>query len=167
MPWKILDEPGEDEIRALQQEYRRKARFLVDESAGREVALLLEGLGYNTKYAAELGLLGRSDEEVFAVAWREQRIIVTHDYDFLDDRRFPPHRNPGIIVVGPGSDGRNDEALVRCLLTAIQIAGRIAGWFRGKKLDFSSHEEFSIKSPEGRQRYKWTANMKPMFWDGS
>jgi predicted nuclease of predicted toxin-antitoxin system len=50
-------------------------------------------------FAKPVGLGGRSDEEIFAYAWREKRIIWTHDRDFLDDKRFPVHRNPGVLVL--------------------------------------------------------------------
>jgi predicted nuclease of predicted toxin-antitoxin system len=165
LAWKRIYNPSDQDIRTLRDEYQGKVRFLVDESAGPEVAELLKQLGHNAKFAAEVGLIGHSDEDVFAVAWRDKRVIVTHDSDFLDDRRFPPHRNPGVIVVRPGSDGHNSRGLFRCLFIAIQIAGRLAGWFRAKKLDFASEDEFSIKSPGVRQRYRWLAYGNPMIWE--
>jgi len=42
--------------------------------------------------------------DVFAFAWRDSRIVVTHDADFLDNKRFPPNRNPRISLVRPGVD---------------------------------------------------------------
>jgi predicted nuclease of predicted toxin-antitoxin system len=105
------------------------------------------------------------DEDVFAVAWKENRIPVTHDPDFLDDRRFPLHRNPGIVVIRPGSSGRNDRGLIACLYKAIQMGRDKSGWFRGVKFDFSSEEEFSIQSRDGRQRYRWAANQDAMIWE--
>ena len=35
--------------------------------------------------------------KVLAFAWKEQRILLTHDFDFLDDSRFPFQRNPGLV----------------------------------------------------------------------
>jgi hypothetical protein len=96
------------------------------------------------KYVAELGLLGKSDEDVFAAAWNEQRVIVTHDVDFLDNRRFPPNRNPGIIRIGPGADGEDDEGLRKCLAIAMIIAGISTTWWTSVKLDFSSPEYFAL-----------------------
>jgi predicted nuclease of predicted toxin-antitoxin system len=119
MPWKELDEPTDDEKRELDLQYRDKARFLVDESAGLGVAKFLQSRGYNTRFVEDLGLRGRSDEDVFATAWKEKRILVTHDTDFLDNKRFPPNRNPGIIVVRPGASGHDDYGLLRCLVRAL------------------------------------------------
>ena len=97
MPWKELDEPNDDDERELDRQYRGKARFLVDENAGIEVTKILQGSGYNAEFVADLGLRGRSDEDVFAVAWKDRRVIVTHDADFMDNNRFPHNRNPGVI----------------------------------------------------------------------
>lgn len=70
MPWKELDTPSDEEERALDLEYRGKARFIVDESACVEVAKILQRYGYNTKFVGELDLCGHSDEDVFAAAWK-------------------------------------------------------------------------------------------------
>jgi predicted nuclease of predicted toxin-antitoxin system len=154
MPWKKLDLPTADEMRGMDEAYRGKARFLVDESMGATIAKYLNEKGYNTKYVGDEGLEGRSDEDVFAFAWKNERIIVTHDPDFLDDRRFPPHRNPGIVLVRPG-----------CLFKATMMAGDHAHWFRGKKLDFSSKDLLTITSPGTRQKYLWERNRDPMIWE--
>jgi len=92
MPWEKLVLPDEKDMRRMDAQFRGRARFLVDESMGNEVAEVLRRNGFNTKFAAEVGLLGCSDEDVFAFAWKENLIIVTHDPDFLDNTRFPPHR---------------------------------------------------------------------------
>ena len=165
MPWKELDEPTDGQERELGLRYRGKARFLVDESAGIGVAKILQGYGYNAKSVADIGLSGRSDEDVFAAAWKEKRILITHDADFLDNNRFPPHRNPGVILVRPGSDGRDDEGLVGCLWNALLLGGKNATWFHGKKLDFSSPETLTITSQNTRARYLWRRHGMPMIWE--
>jgi predicted nuclease of predicted toxin-antitoxin system len=164
MPWKELNEPSDDDQRWLKHEFPGKARFLVDENTGPEVTYFLRNLGYNAKFTSELGLSGRSDEEVFAAAWRDNRVIISHDSDFMDDRRFPHHRNPGLVVVGPGASGREDEQLISCLHKAILLAGRNAAWFKGKKLYFKSPEALTIKSSTGRDRYLWTVHGMPKIW---
>ena len=136
MPWKQLAEPTDDDERELDRQYRGKARFLVDENVGIEVTKILQGSGYNAAFVEDLGLRGRSDEDVFAVAWKDRRVIVTHDADFMDNNRFPHNRNPGVILVCPGADGRDNEGLVRCLAKAVLLAGKNATWFQGKNLIF-------------------------------
>ena len=165
MPWKELHELTAGEMREFDLQHRGKARFLVDESAGIGVAKMLQNDGYNAKFASDLGLLGRSDEDVFAAAWKERRVIITHDADFLDDRRFPPHRNPGIVLVRAGADGHDGNGLGRCLGKAILFGGKNAAWFEGKKLDFSSGEEVAITDQSGRSRYLWRKHGMPMIWE--
>jgi predicted nuclease of predicted toxin-antitoxin system len=70
----------------FQRQFASKARFLIDESVGMEVARLIRDRGWNVCYVDDVGLLGRSDEEVLAFAWKEQRILLTYDFDFLDFR---------------------------------------------------------------------------------
>jgi predicted nuclease of predicted toxin-antitoxin system len=165
MTWKKLVLPTDAERRQMDEEFRGRARFLVDESMGKGVAELLRENDYNTRYVEEMGLVGRDDEDVFSAAWREERIIVTHDPDFLDNRRFPNHRNPGVVLVRPGSSGHNNQGLLACLLMATLIGAEHATWFRGKKLDFSSEELLTIFSQSGRKQIRWPRNSDPMVWD--
>jgi predicted nuclease of predicted toxin-antitoxin system len=104
MAWHKLANPI-----GIDAEFRKKNRILVDESLGVEVAVYLREKGYNALFVGEAGLAGRGDEDVFAFAWRERRMLWTHDRDFLDDARFPEHRNPGIVVL-PGAGG-DDQAM--------------------------------------------------------
>jgi predicted nuclease of predicted toxin-antitoxin system len=166
MTWKELNTPSDEEERALDLEYRGRARFIVDERAGVEVAKILQRYGYNAKFVGELDLCGHSDEDVFAAAWKDKCILVTHDADFLDNRRFPSYRNPGIIVIRPGSSGRDNEGLLACLSKAIAFGGQHASWFRGKKLEFVSRDLITIIGRGGRHRYFWPeGNAKAMIWE--
>jgi predicted nuclease of predicted toxin-antitoxin system len=122
MGWKRIDHDVSDEsFAAFQRDFKRKARFLVDESLGVEAAHLIRALGWNVVYVGEVGLVGKPDEDVFAFCWREDRIILTHDNDFLDDRRFPFHRNPGVIVL-PGATGET-PGLVDALFRVLRLIG--------------------------------------------
>jgi hypothetical protein len=38
------------------------------------------------------------------------RILLTHDEDCWDDRRFPEHRNPGLVIV-PGATGDQTDMI--------------------------------------------------------
>ena len=124
MVWKALQQPNAADLRDLKREFEGKARVLVDESMGERVAGILRERGVNAKYAAEFGLIGRSDEDVFAAAWADKRAIFTHDSDFMDDRRFPHHRNPGVVLIRPGADGSDNERLLECLVKTMLIAGK-------------------------------------------
>lgn len=104
MSWIKFRQITKKEASAFEVEFRKKCRFLVDENLGIDAAKVLRSLGWNTVYVDDVGLTGKDDADVFAFAWREDRVLLTHDADFLDDKRFPPNRNPGVIVL-PGASG--------------------------------------------------------------
>ena len=57
-------------------------KFLLDESAEFRLATFLEGEGHDAKTIAHDFQHSLSDEEVLAIALREQRILITNDRDF-------------------------------------------------------------------------------------
>jgi hypothetical protein len=142
MSWQRLAAPKEKKPKA-----RLKApRFLVDESLGVDAAHLLRERKWNAKFVAEAGLSGKSDETVFALAWKEKRVLLTHDRDFLDNRRFPPERNPGLVVFVIGASGENDAGLLRAfgfMQGLVEAFGRTA--MRGTKIVFSDDEHISVE----------------------
>ena len=131
MPWTKIDLPPQEEIDAFVSRFQKKTRFSVDESLGREAAKAIRDLGWNVKYVEDVDLKGRADEDVFAYAWRDNRILVTHDEDFLNDGRFPPHRNPGVVIV-PGGDG-NERALLEALAFVLSVVAPFRETYRGTK----------------------------------
>jgi hypothetical protein len=102
--WTPADSLGEQDFEDFKREFAKRCRFLVDESLGIEAARVIRSLGWNAAFAAELDLIGKDDTTVFSAAWSSDRVILTHDHDFLDDRRFPQNRNPGLVVL-PGASG--------------------------------------------------------------
>src|SRR5215831_10740857 len=129
MPWQPIDISNQEAIEFL-KDFPKASHFLVDENLGPELAPTLRNLGYNATDVFALKLNGRSDEDVFAAAWSERRILLTRDRDFLDDRRFPPHRSAGIVVLL----GRHDEALVSALMYALSVVGKGRALWEGAKL---------------------------------
>ena len=148
MPWRELALPPAKEVEAFVNGFRKKSRFLVDESVGSGVAEILRDAGWNAHYVEEMGLKGRSDEEVFARAWKEDRILLTHDTDFLDDRRFPPHRNPGVIVL-PGASG-GDTPLLTALAGVVSFVAPFREGYRYTKVTVSDDAiwTFISRDPE-------------------
>jgi predicted nuclease of predicted toxin-antitoxin system len=85
-------------------EVRATTRFLLDNNT--DLAVLLrhfDGIGVSTD-ELPASLKRRSDEEVLAYAWQRDRVLLTHDDDFLDVRRHPWETNPGVVVM-PGGSG--------------------------------------------------------------
>lgn len=144
MSWKRIDHDVSDEsFAAFQRDFKRKARFLVDESLGEEAARAIRALGWNVVYVGAVGLAGKPDEDVFAFGWREDRIILTHDKDFLDDRRFPFHRNPGVIVL-LGATGQT-PVLVNALSGVLRLIGPYREAHRRTKVEITEDGIWSTK----------------------
>jgi predicted nuclease of predicted toxin-antitoxin system len=61
----------------------RTIRFHLDEVCDPRIAAGLRQRGVDVTTTAETGLLGAPDEEHLAYAWKQARVIVTHDADFL------------------------------------------------------------------------------------
>ena len=53
----------------------------------------------NDVLSVRKGLSGISDDEVYQLACKEKRVIITMDKDFSRMFRFPPEKCGGIIVV--------------------------------------------------------------------
>ena len=120
--------------------------FLVDESLGWDAVRVLRENGWNAKFVDDFGLSGADDTAVFAAAWKQKRVILTHDRDFLDNKRFHPHRNPGVVVFVVGASGEDDERLIRAfaiMQAFLKVFG--AGYMLGTKIVFSDDEHVSIE----------------------
>lgn len=143
MSWKRMAQPSKSEQARLAREFGKKARFLVDETLAGLGTEVLTGIGYNTVEVAQVGLTGHSDEDIFAFAWREKRLIITQDRDFLDDRRFPFNRNPGVLILpgGPVDGG----GFIAALRTAVNLVGRYHRLFEGQKIVFGEGREIAIR----------------------
>ena len=143
MPWIELPKLPDNDVQEFGRQFKRKARFLIDESAGEGLARALRDVGWNAIFVSEVGLVSHADEEVFALAWREDRVILTHDRDFLDDRRFPYHRNPGIVVL-PGASGQG-TGMIEAVRDVLSIIGRFRDAYRGEKIEISEDQTWTVK----------------------
>jgi len=140
MPWEQIeiDEKG---LREFNSRYKKKCKFLVDESLGEEVARLLKEKGWNAKYIGEFNLAGQNDKKIFQTAYKKDRILLTHDEDFLNDSVFSPNINPGVIIIKPGANGK-DKELLNALWIVLNIIGCYREIYRGSKIIIS--EDFTI-----------------------
>lgn len=167
MAWKPI-RITEAEIRAVSKAAARKARFQLDEDVDPVVAEALRDRGVNVVTAPELGLKGRSDEDQLAAAMRDDRILITHDDDFLNDRRFPPTRNPGLVVIAGGGDSAEELAAALEVLFTLIVPYREL--WRGAKIRIASGGYITVRNRDrdsGRyeeRRYRMTKNGPAFQW---
>ena len=140
--WHRLPDLSNEESLDFEREFKKKARFLVDENMGNDVAVLLRDFKYNATFVGDVELIGCSDETVFAYAWKHKRILLTHDADFLDDKKFPFHRNPGVIVL-PGAEG--DGTLEPAIADLLRIVAPYGNAHIGVKITVTQDRVWTIR----------------------
>ena len=168
MGWKPIF-VSDQEARSASRNAARRAKFQLDESIDPLVAKVLREKGFNVRTAAEVGLSGHADEDHLATAKRDDRILLTHDEDFLNNRRFPPSRNPGLVVVpgGAGDIGALGDSLQ---IVALLVAPYRETW-RGAKIKITADGYITIWNRDqasGRYRetrYRMTANGPALRWE--
>ncbi|HAU0250447.1 DUF5615 family PIN-like protein [Legionella pneumophila serogroup 1] len=160
--WENVKSLTKDEEKKFTSLYKRKARFLVDENLGNSTCEVLKELGWNTLFVSEVDLIGKSDKDIYRYAFKNNRIILTHDTDFLNDKQFPFYCNPGVIVF-PGGDG-NDKVLERSIADMLIVVAPFGEIYKGAKIIFYADREFKIIS-EHKHGYIETSRYK--FIDGN
>jgi len=103
---------------------RRRSRLHLDESVPAAVERLLVARGYHATTTRQIGLVGHSDADQAAFAWREQRVLLTFDWDFFEPRNVPRHRSPAIVIVD--CDRRRSEDVISAVDALSQLE-RLAG----------------------------------------
>ncbi|GJL52798.1 DUF5615 family PIN-like protein [Candidatus Nitrospira salsa] len=92
---------------------------LLDQNIPRSIKIWLESIrpAWNITHTSDIGLSGKSDEEIFRWAQSQGCIIVTFDEDFADQRSFPVGTHPGIIRlrIWPTTAEETQKALKRLL----------------------------------------------------
>ena len=73
-------------------------KFKLDENMPGDLAVLLRTQGHDAMGVVEQGLAGEDDPPVLERAASEDRILMTFDLDFADDRHYRPGTHAGIIV---------------------------------------------------------------------
>ena len=129
---RLLDASAKDHLSDFEKNFKSKARFLVDESVGIAAVELIRDRGWNVLYVDDVGFLAQSKEEILTFAWREQRILLTHNLEFLDDCRFPFRHNPGLVIL-PGASG-NTLGLENAINSVLALIGPYFKAYRSYKI---------------------------------
>ncbi|NUP95249.1 MAG: DUF5615 family PIN-like protein [Planctomycetaceae bacterium] len=90
-------------------------RFLIDNQLSPKLALALTSLGHDAVHVKSLGLADASDERIFDLAAKEERVVVAADTDFgtlLAARRSV---RPSVVLFRVPNSYRT-EARLRLLL---------------------------------------------------
>lgn len=105
-----------------------RLKFHLDEHVNPAIARALRQRGIDVTTTTEVGLRGESDQAHLAYAWRERRVIVTHDDDFLRwHSRGIPHAGIAYCHLHKHSLGEIVEmlALMHDLLEPEDMVGQV------------------------------------------
>ena len=89
-------------------------RIKLDENLPLKLAVSLAALGHDVDTVLEEGLAGHADMDIWQIAQREKRVLITQDLDFSDAREFLPGTHPGILLVRLSAPSR-ERLLARVL----------------------------------------------------
>jgi len=166
MSWQPLNF-SDKEVDEFVKDFKKKARFYLDEPVSSAVGEMLEAQGYKVLTARILSMTGRSDEDHAALCWREGMILVTTDRDFLDPKKLPDHCNPGVVVLDVGDGG--DAAYRAAYFVGILVGPFGREWRQMRVLVHASGEvtiwnrNASTGAIEGT-RYRFTRNGPSQIW---
>ena len=73
-------------------------RFLADMGISKNTVLWLRSEGHDAKHLRDEGLLRLADQDIFAKAKREKRIILTFDLDFAEITAAAGSQLPSVII---------------------------------------------------------------------
>ena len=93
-------------------------KLLLDADIPRSFLSRLKDQGHDVIDVRNLSKAPLQDEEVFQVASKEQRILITRDLDFSNILHYPPKSSYGIIVLRTHLLPR--EEMFEILLKALQ-----------------------------------------------
>lgn len=74
-------------------------KLILDADIPRSFLHWLQDRGYDTIDVRDISKTALTDEEIFSIACKEKRILITRDLDFSNILHYPPHKSSGIIVL--------------------------------------------------------------------
>jgi len=74
-------------------------KLILDADIPRSFLSQLKDKGFDVIDVRNLSAAPLQDEEIFKVASKEKRILITRDLDFSNILHYPPSKSPGIIVL--------------------------------------------------------------------
>ncbi len=84
-------------------------RIVIDENVSYGVVERLRMRGHDVLSISEMPERGMSDEDVYALAVREEAVLVTRDYHFTNPVRFSADKTKGIIYIRHGNLRSEEE----------------------------------------------------------
>jgi hypothetical protein len=133
------------------------ASCFVDESL-EPLAPALQKLGHARNVCA-LRLSG-------GYAEADRQIVLTQNRDYLDDRRFSPHRHAGVVVLAD----EYDESLIKSLMSTLSLVEQGRELWEGAKIVVSGNGRITVTNHDHKSGTRYTSHYKlrltgpPLVW---
>jgi len=99
----------------------------VDEDLPAAIVQALRMAGYAAAGAADQGMSGWSDAELWMAVQSEGRFLVTGDKGFADIRSHPPGTHAGLLLLRPDEDGIRPLVELLAVVLASHSLDRLVG----------------------------------------
>ena len=74
-------------------------KFLTDENISPSLVKILRNKKYDVKDIKEEKLFGINDTEILKLAYKENRVVITHDKDFANLLSYSQIKHKGVILL--------------------------------------------------------------------
>jgi predicted nuclease of predicted toxin-antitoxin system len=98
-------------------------RFLIDNALSPLLSERLSAEGHDAKHVRDYGMQAAADDEIFARAQQEQRVVVSADTDFGTLLAMLQGKSPSVILFRHGTQRRPEQQVETLLSNLATVEG--------------------------------------------